>query len=193
MTATAPRFALLGEPLAVDLVNTVIQAPDGLRDLLAEPARLRSWFEQQGERLDTTGSLPTFERVDELRTAVTAVLRAQVGGTRPDDDAVATVNHFAAGAPVVPQLVWDDAGPGRLSRDVAVDGADRVLGAIARSCVELLAGEERDRLHECASDRCILLFVATGRRRWCSPACGNRVRVARHYERTRSRDAAPLT
>src|SRR4051812_44804316 len=112
MPDSTTRFALLGEPLAVDLVNTVILTPDGPRDLLAKPARLRAWFEQQGQRFEATASLPDFEPVDELRTALTAVLRAHVAGAQPDDEALATVNRFAAGAPVVPQLVWEDGGPG---------------------------------------------------------------------------------
>ncbi|MDP9487892.1 MAG: CGNR zinc finger domain-containing protein, partial [Actinomycetota bacterium] len=34
---------------------------------------------------------------------------------------------------------------------------------------------------------CLRLFVATNlRRRWCSESCGNRARVARHYERNRA-------
>jgi predicted RNA-binding Zn ribbon-like protein len=57
----------------------------------------------------------------------------------------------------------------------------------------LIGGLDRERLRRCDGPGCVLFFVATNpRRRWCSPAiCGNRVRVARHYDRhQRGRGAA---
>jgi predicted RNA-binding Zn ribbon-like protein len=63
-----------------------------------------------------------------------------------------------------------------------------VLGAVARSAIELLAGHDRERLRVCGAHGCDRLFIAaTPRRQWCSPACGNRVRVARHAARYRLR------
>jgi predicted RNA-binding Zn ribbon-like protein len=36
---------------------------------------------------------------------------------------------------------------------------------------------------------CVLLYVSDHpRRQWCSNACGNRARQARHYRRTHARD-----
>ncbi|MEU1601426.1 CGNR zinc finger domain-containing protein [Streptomyces sp. NPDC005708] len=39
-------------------------------------------------------------------------------------------------------------------------------------------------MRPCLAPNCLLFFVKNhARREWCSPACGNRVRVARHYRR----------
>ncbi|MCB0944909.1 MAG: CGNR zinc finger domain-containing protein, partial [Mycobacterium sp.] len=55
--------------------------------------------------------------------------------------------------------------------------------------VELLTGPAAVRLRACNAPGCVLYFVKTHpRREWCSEGCGNRVRAARHYQRTRKRN-----
>jgi predicted RNA-binding Zn ribbon-like protein len=58
------------------------------------------------------------------------------------------------------------------------------LARIALSVLRLLQGEDLSRLREC--QRCSWLFIDRSKshgRRWCrSDACGNRARVARHYQ-----------
>jgi predicted RNA-binding Zn ribbon-like protein len=52
--------------------------------------------------------------------------------------------------------------------------------------IELLTGDERPRLRACNAPGCVLYFVKDHpRRQWCSNACGNRARAARHYQRHR--------
>ncbi len=68
-------------------------------------------------------------------------------------------------------------------------GGNAGLAAIARETIDLLADPQRlQRLRRCANPACSMLFIAeTKRRQWCTGnICGNRTRVARHYERTRS-------
>jgi CGNR zinc finger len=44
------------------------------------------------------------------------------------------------------------------------------------------------KLRACHAPGCVLYFVKSHpRRAWCSEACGNRARAARHYERVRAR------
>lgn len=100
----------------------------------------------------------------------------------------------------------------RLSREVAAVGAERTLvladdafvwqwrapgdcldamlwPAIA-SAAELLTSDEVARVRECAADDCGWLFIDASRnrsRRWCDMSeCGNRAKVRRYRERTRS-------
>jgi predicted RNA-binding Zn ribbon-like protein len=62
------------------------------------------------------------------------------------------------------------------------------LGAVAQDAIELLTGPEATTLRACHAPGCVLYFVKTHpRREWCSEACGNRVRAARHYRRVRDR------
>ena len=62
------------------------------------------------------------------------------------------------------------------------------LAQVADQSVGLLAGQDAARLRACYAPGCVLYFVKTHpRREWCSVACGNRVRAARHYQRARDR------
>jgi predicted RNA-binding Zn ribbon-like protein len=72
--------------------------------------------------------------------------------------------------------------------DVDLHGASRaqvVLGAFAIDAIDLLTGPDRRDLRACGAPGCVLLFLKDHpRREWCSAACGNRARQARHYART---------
>ena len=71
-----------------------------------------------------------------------------------------------------PRLWWDEAGPSLGPEDAAAE--------VARTAIELLAS---GRLRQCGNPRCILYFLAEGRRQFCSDTCANRTRVARHAAR----------
>ena len=66
------------------------------------------------------------------------------------------------------------------------DPTDVALAALAADAIELLTGPERENLRACGAPGCVLIFLKDHpRRTWCSAACGNRARQARHYERSR--------
>ncbi|WP_258312163.1 CGNR zinc finger domain-containing protein, partial [Streptomyces sp. ZEA17I] len=68
----------------------------------------------------------------------------------------------------------------------------RLIAALARDAVDFLSGPERVQLRACHAPRCVRYFLKShGRQEWCKPSCGNRARVARHYERTRGATAGP--
>lgn len=66
-------------------------------------------------------------------------------------------------------------------------GALPILTLVALSAGRFLAGDDTDRVKQCASSECILYFVDSSRnrsRRWCSmETCGNREKVRAHYQR----------
>jgi predicted RNA-binding Zn ribbon-like protein len=80
------------------------------------------------------------------------------------------VNRLAA----APRLRWGAGGPALAPETPAAEAA--------RTAVELVAG---GRVHRCGNPRCVHFFVAGRRRDYCSDACANRARVARHAERRR--------
>jgi len=182
-----PVFRWLGESLAIDLANTVmvIDGDDSL-DLLSSAEDLRDWLSRERPRLGEGGfAVSHLDEVRELRDAVRELLAAAVEGRAPQPRALERVNAASVAAPVAPQLEVGAEGhlePG----DPLESGAAlaRLLGALARSAIELLSGPERERLRVCTAPSCGMFFV--GARRWCCSACGNRARVARHYRRTRS-------
>ena len=179
-----PVFRWLGEPLAIDLANTVMLVREGEAvDLIADREGLERWLEGERDRLRGY-SFPGREGADlrALRDVVRRLFAAVARGERPDPDDVAAVNAASGAAPVSLQL--DPSGDHAHELDAPGDPVARLLGAVARSAIELLAGSERERLHLCDAPSCGMFFV--GARRWCCTACGNRARVARHYRRTHS-------
>jgi predicted RNA-binding Zn ribbon-like protein len=151
--------------LAIDFVNT----------LTSEEDRLPQWLAEQG--------LPWSEAVVELRGQVEAAVLAARDGLEPD---LAPVNAAMRGAPAFEVLSWSGDGV-VVSRERAGDEVARALGVLAGAAAELLASPVVRKVKTCEGPGCRLLFVpAHPRRRWCDPAtCGNRVRVARYYQRHR--------
>ncbi len=63
---------------------------------------------------------------------------------------------------------------------------DRMLWPVLLSTAELLASGDRRRVCRCPYQGCGLFFIAGGaadRRKWCSPACGERARSVKHYHK----------
>jgi predicted RNA-binding Zn ribbon-like protein len=199
--AVTTGATLLGEPLPVELMNTLgIDREGVMRDALESDAEVAAWLRAVGDRIATEAGV-TLDRLDEdtvrpiagrtrqLRDALRRLAAEATEDPRPPATppemtrpvAITTLNALAG---VWPQLVWPaDGRPGRAFRAVGTP-VDLALGLIAHQGVELLAGDRRERLRACLAPNCLLFFVREGaRREWCSAVCGNRARVARHYHR----------
>ena len=175
-------YSWLGQDLALDLANTVIVLrPGEERDGLAGEADVARWLELERDRL---GAVPGAEArladFRSLRDAIRALLTAAAEGVDLPAADVAAVNRVSAAAPWFVQL---RAPAGTVVESRAHTSVDEVLGAIAASAVELLGGPDRRVVRVCAAPRCGRYFLAGRRRQSCSPSCGNRARVARHYAR----------
>ncbi|MFD3520856.1 CGNR zinc finger domain-containing protein [Streptomyces sp. NPDC058653] len=121
-----------------------------------------------------------------LRDAILRITADRAGGHRFDRPAdasdLATLNAAAAEAPLVARMGPDGArewAPG-------ATGA-QLLSTVARDAVDLFTGPYADRIRECGTPNCYLLFVDTsrpGRRRWCAmERCGNLHKVRAHRAR----------
>lgn len=186
-----PVFRWLGEPLAIDLANTVMVVREGEEvDLLASHDDLRQWVAAERERLgDCTFAIAHLAEIRALRDAVRAALSAAAGGRTPSPEALEHINSASRDAPVAPRLdVGRDGGLQVDERPTSPDPLARLLGRLARSAIAVLTGSEPPRLHVCDAPSCGMLFL--GQRRWCCAACGNRARAARHYRRARERAAS---
>jgi predicted RNA-binding Zn ribbon-like protein len=86
--------------------------------------------------------------------------------------------HVAWPADGEPVTTWS----GRSKDSVAL-----LVGAIGRSGIDFLVSTDRGRLRACPAARCVRYFLQDDpRQTWCSPSCGNRERVNRHYQRKHS-------
>lgn len=177
--------------LTLDLALTVRHDGDGrIADDLTDTAGLTTWMRAHRDALpDADGSgfvadEAALTAVRELRAAVLALFaRAVRPGEPTPADALRRLNAAAARTPTVPVLDWAD-GAEPVVHHRGVLGEGEVVAVLARAAVAFLAGADRERLRACHGPRCVRYFLKEHpRQEWCTPACGNRARVARHHER----------
>jgi predicted RNA-binding Zn ribbon-like protein len=186
-------WVLSDEPLPVRLMSTIWADTDGLHDDLRTTADVDQWLDAVGaDRAGAHASQSELATARALRDAVRVLAAHATADGRPAAAAATAdvapaldqLNDTAAELPA-PRLALRD---GRLER-VAPGGASPVttaLAQVAEQAVALLGGPDAARLRACYAPGCVLYFVKTHpRREWCSVACGNRVRAARHYQRAR--------
>ena len=187
--AQASGFPVGGEPLAVDLADTLVTVTSPPTDLLASAQRNAAFWALQAVRLPAGAAVPGLGATQAIRAAVRELLDAHLEHRTPAPSALETVNRAAAAAPASPHLTAGAGG--QLTAGIiwnTHDGQARTLAAVAGSVIEVLTGPAAGQLRRCANPACSMLFVATDtRRKWCTQnICGNRTRVARHYRRHRA-------
>ncbi|MEV0319968.1 CGNR zinc finger domain-containing protein [Streptomyces sp. NPDC050658] len=118
----------------------------------------------------------------ELRDALFLLAADRAHGRPLDPGQLSVVNAAAAEPPLAARIEPD----GTRAWAAGATGT-RLLSTVARDAVDLFTGPHADRVRECATHNCYLLFVDTsrpGRRRWCSmERCGNRQKVRTHRAR----------
>lgn len=150
------------------------------------PGDLSQWVRDRfGHLGPLAGDASERELVDAivLRDAISTVTLDFVARRELTQDAVDTVNVFAA-TPDIPPLL---AG-GRRQAGHASVRVGHALSTVARDAVRLLAADNTDRVRECAASDCALVFFdesRSGNRRWCSmQRCGNLAKVRAFRART---------
>lgn len=174
---------LRDQPLPIELHNTVYATTRGVRcDGIADPAALRAWLAAVASDLPVPAQSIDEQRSSafrELRDAVRGALQSVLDGKPVPARARRVLNDTAAGCPRSVQLAADGT---RRVRYHAEDATQIVLAAIAHETIGLVSGPRARDLRACGAPGCVLAFVKDHpRRAWCSPACGNRARQARHY------------
>ena len=175
-------------PLAVDLANTVVIIGPKSLDLLVGDEDLETWVEAEIPRWPIVrAAIGHVDEVRRLRERVRLLLFAAAEGRPLPKDALKMINGHSSRAARFPTL--DEDGSIRI-RDKSSDAFTEFCGSVARSTIEILGGDARSKLGICGAPSCGMLFVAAApRQTWCSSACGNRARVARHAARSRERSS----
>jgi predicted RNA-binding Zn ribbon-like protein len=173
------------EPPAVELYNTLYVFGGQAIDGLADRDGLNQWLAALGPRLPVAAKEVDTRRLGEfvgLRAAVRDALDAVSSGRRVPAAATRALNAAAARDPHSLELT----GAGAAVHHHGGNATDVALAALASDAIALVAGPQATKLHACGAPSCVLMFLGTDRRRdWCSTACGNRARQARHYARVR--------
>ena len=150
---------------------------------LGSPGDLRAWLDGEDalepeERAEVSLRLAEFVS---LRASLRELLDASIGGGPFPAAAVERVNEASARVPRVLRLAPD----GSADAPLSASPTPLLLARIAWSAIELIGGSGRVALRRCGA--CGRYFEATRSDRvWCSNACGNRTRVARHHARLRA-------
>jgi predicted RNA-binding Zn ribbon-like protein len=184
---------LRDEPLAIELHNTLYAAGGIAVDGLADAAQARAWLDGVAARLPLDdyppGAPPAVDQLVVLRGAVRTALHAALDDVTQEPTVLEAINRASARAPWSPVAELQPSG--LAERRSSYHGAtreDAVIAAFARDAIDLITGPVRDELRACGAPGCVLMFLREhARREWCSNACGNRARQARHYARVRPR------
>jgi predicted RNA-binding Zn ribbon-like protein len=174
--------------MCLDFAHTGGDGPHAVWELLHTPADLARWLVVVTDPIgvDVVGATDEdLARARRLRSAIWNTAQRAIGGRPPTAADRATINEVAAGREPVPELTATG-----ISIRQPVDAAN-LLVVLARDAIDLFGGPEAERVRECASETCQLLFVdrsRPGARRWCSmQRCGNIAKVRAH----RAKDPKP--
>jgi predicted RNA-binding Zn ribbon-like protein len=178
------------EPLAVEFTSSWHYESGVLLDEIRTQEGLANWVDAYRFRL----GMPSGERIiitdDDvdtaatLRSAVRDLLDAIVGQTSPPAGSLDLVVAHARRVRDT-TVAWPAAGPHLVWPDDA-STLDKVTAQVCASTIRLITSPRRLLLRRCPAPSCVLYFSALREtQRWCSAACGNRARVARHSAKSR--------
>lgn len=190
--------------LSLDFANTVEwRLSESPEDSLNELGDLLDWSESGGlvatqfarelrrsAREEPERARENFRRALLLREVIYRVFAAIAHDQSPSEEDLDLLRLFHQITMTYARLEPAESGF-RWSWTGADEELAIILGPIAMAAVALLQSNELDRVGQCADDRgCGWLFLDNSRnrsRRWCSmESCGNRAKVMRHYQRSRS-------
>ncbi|MDP9864303.1 MULTISPECIES: CGNR zinc finger domain-containing protein [Streptosporangium] len=190
MTRTRP---LLGEPLALDLVNTAWVEQGAWVDFFDDFGGTESWLAEHGLPGDAEQARePLVMARQALRTVLSDRLRTtlsdgeeQPGATSGEGEALldAVLEHGSRRPRLRGAQPYEK---------IVVDHPSWHAAWLAAADLVRLMGERPERIRKCSNPACVLWFYDTsknGSRRWCSmEACGNRAKSNRFQKRHRSLD-----
>jgi predicted RNA-binding Zn ribbon-like protein len=195
------EFLLFANAACLDLVNTEIISSGQRVDLLADFSDLVAWLEAAGlvdgreasdarARWDGTGEgRRALEEARRLRGLLRATAERAVAGRPIGRDAVAAINDVLRRPVHTSELRRTASGFERAER-WEFSSPEDLLVPVAESARDLLAGGDLSLVRKCRNPDCILFFYDTTKNRaraWCSmSSCGNRTKVAAHYQRQRA-------
>lgn len=176
-------FHFIADHPVLDFLATLEERGATDHEKLQRPGDLSDWTRESGLSTRRIAvSADELARAIALREAMYRMLGALIDRVAPRRADRHLVNAAARPAPPVPQLTPS----GVVTRTGAIDS---ILSLLARDCLELFAGPDRELLRRCDDAACTRLFVDRsrgGRRRWCDmKGCGDRAKAAAYRRRRR--------
>ena len=198
------KFLFVGNHPCLDFINTQMIVGGEPTDVLESFADLTSWLVQaklltKSQTDAATAELSHGEMTTVLDRAKTfrATLRSmaeRIATRKPvPDSTLVIINQFLSQCPGYPQLVRRNSGFEQRFHSVAAP-VHKLLASLAEAAGDVLCRGDFALIKKCGNPICILYFYDTTKnhtRNWCSmQLCGNRMKVAAHYQRKRNLSGA---
>ena len=192
---------LIGGVLCLDFANTLYGHKEVVHEYLFDYRDLVLWSRHAGILSSQRAAMlllkweqalaksdTVFRQAIRLRETIFQVFAGLAHGKTPDESDLTELHQNWLKNESHSKLVQLDAG---FALGWEERGAmDVMLWPITRSVMGLLTSNELGRVKQCG--RCDWLFLdksRNGKRRWCSmDACGNRVKMARRYKRSKQQN-----
>jgi predicted RNA-binding Zn ribbon-like protein len=194
------RFLFVGNYLCLDFVNTEMVVAGKPVDLLNNFDSLVVWLVQsqtldsrQAEEIlvnwqNSREAEATLQDATRLRARLREMAERLVKGKTVPQAAVAAINERLAHQTGHAELKRMRGGFEKRFRAEFREPA-QLLWPVAESACDLLCYADLTLVKKCENPVCVLFFYDTTKnhsRRWCSMSvCGNRMKVAAHYQRLR--------
>ncbi len=188
------HYLLLGDHVALDLLNTQAGTGDDLVEYWNAGADVIAWCRLNGiapvrdSSLDDDAGL--LAAAKKLRALSRALLAQKKDGSGGDCTQLNVYLHAHQSAP---HVEVDADGKIRLARIASASAAAQMLGALAESVADLLCHGDFALVKQCEHPDCVLWFydrTKAHRRRWCSMTlCGNRFKAAQFRKKAAATSA----
>jgi predicted RNA-binding Zn ribbon-like protein len=190
-------FLFLGGSPALDFVNTEVMADGRPKDLLGDGEDLVRWLERSGlageedarsmRKAPPEAARKWIARARALRGSLRKTFRTLASGGSLGAADLRPLDEILARSRFRPRVAFAR-GRARLAFE-SVDPFSPLV-AIASSAAEFFASANLAQVRQCEGTGCILFFYDVTKshtRRWCRMnPCGNRIKAAAHYRRTRA-------
>lgn len=204
MRVTEGKFLFVGNHPCLDFINTQMIVNGESTDVLESFEDFISWLVQAnlltiaeadaaGAELNQKESTSLLQQAKILRTTLRE-LAARIVARKPiPRSAINLINQILSQRPGYPQLVRRKGGFEQRFHSAAAP-VHNLLVPLAEVAGDLLCRADFALIKKCGNPACILYFYDTTKnhtRNWCSmQTCGNRIKVAAHYQRKRSQSGA---
>jgi predicted RNA-binding Zn ribbon-like protein len=198
------RFLFVGNHPCLDFINTQIIVNGEPTDVLEGFDDFISWLVQTnlltkaqadmaGAELNHKERTSLLEQAKTLRTTLRE-LAARIVARKPIPGSIINlINQILSRRPGYPQLVRRKNGFEQRFHSAAAP-VHNLLVPLAEVAGDLLCKADFALIKKCGNPACILYFYDTTKnhtRNWCSmQTCGNRIKVAAHYQRKRRQSGA---
>lgn len=191
---TALEPPMLGDHLAMDLLNTQARSPSGdIVDFWRSGQDVLAWLSRAGVAVGPVNKAHDIQALLAKAVALRALAQQLIGKRkqgegRDDAGGLSGLNTYLHGYSTTLHLDIDDQHQLFLSRRPCGEPVASLLGPVAQAVAELLVEANFDLVKQCEHPDCILWFydrTKAHKRRWCSMAsCGNRHKAAQFRKRS---------